>query len=88
MDVDMVEEVKERRGRSKCGDPDYKPKPFDILIDGELIRMSLEEFLAVKGISVENILEIEYSKVVAPRNEEDPALHDDWVSAVDGSSSR
>ena len=36
----------------------------------------------------EKILEIEYSKVVAPRKEEDPALHDDWVSAVDGSSSR
>ncbi|XP_028764508.1 ribosome biogenesis protein WDR12 homolog [Neltuma alba] len=71
-----------------AGDPDYKPEPFDILIDGELVRMSLEEFLVVKGISVEKILEIEYTKVVAPRKEEDPSLHDDWVSAIDGSSSR
>ncbi|KAF7822417.1 ribosome biogenesis protein WDR12-like protein [Senna tora] len=68
--------------------PDYKPEPFDFLIDGELVRMSLEEFLVVKGISVEKILEIEYTKAVAPRKEEDPSLHDDWVCAVDGSSPR
>ncbi|KAL6521746.1 hypothetical protein OROGR_018315 [Orobanche gracilis] len=30
--------------------------------------------------------EIEYFKTVAPRKEEEPSLHDDWVSAVDGSS--
>ncbi|KAG5084911.1 hypothetical protein JHK82_052308 [Glycine max] len=36
----------------------------------------------------ERILEIEYTRAVAPRKEEDPSLHDDWVSAVDGSSSR
>lgn len=35
----------------------------------------------------EKILEIEYTKAVAPRKEEDPSLHDDWVSAVSGSSS-
>ncbi|KAE9449363.1 hypothetical protein C3L33_18755, partial [Rhododendron williamsianum] len=34
----------------------------------------------------EKILEIEYVKAVAPRREEDPSLHDDWVSAVDGSN--
>lgn len=34
----------------------------------------------------EKVLEIEYIRAVAPRKEEDPLLHDDWVSAVDGSS--
>lgn len=34
----------------------------------------------------EKTLEIEYIKAVAPRKEEDPSLHDDWVSAVDGSN--
>ncbi|KAI5442797.1 ribosome biogenesis protein WDR12 homolog [Lathyrus oleraceus] len=67
---------------------DYESEPFDFLIDGEFVRMSLEEFLLAKGISAEKILEIEYTRVVAPRKEEDPSLHDDWVSAVDGSSSR
>ena len=36
----------------------------------------------------EKILEIEYIKVVAPRKEEEPSLHDDWVSSVDGSNPR
>ncbi|CAN7005564.1 unnamed protein product [Brassica rapa subsp. trilocularis] len=63
-----------------------KPEAFDFLIDGELIRMSLEQFLLAKGISAERTLEIEYIRAVAPRKEEKPSLHDDWVSAVDGSS--
>ncbi|WZY74934.1 ribosome biogenesis protein WDR12 homolog [Brassica napus] len=65
-----------------------KPEAFDFLIDGELIRMSLEQFLLAKGISAERTLEIEYIRAVAPRKEEKPSLHDDWVSAVDGSSPR
>ncbi|XP_065855380.1 ribosome biogenesis protein WDR12 homolog [Euphorbia lathyris] len=72
----------------KAGDPDWENHPFDFLIDGELIRMSLEQFLLVKGISAEKILEIEYLKAVVPRKEEEPSLHDDWVSAVDGSCTR
>lgn len=67
---------------------DWKTEPFDFLIDGELVRMSLEEFLLAKGISAEKILEIEYIRAVAPRKEEEDSLHDDWVSAVDGSNPR
>ncbi|PSR87723.1 Ribosome biogenesis protein [Actinidia chinensis var. chinensis] len=70
----------------QSGNADWKPEPFDFLINGELVRMSLEEFLLAKGISAEKILEIEYIKAVAPRKEEEPSLHDDWVSAVDGSN--
>jgi len=33
------------------GKDDWNPEPFDFLIDGELVRMSLEEFLLAKGIS-------------------------------------
>lgn len=40
------------------------------------------------GVSQEKVLEIEYIKAVVPRKEEQPSLHDDWVSAVDGSSPR
>ncbi|KAH1265396.1 Ribosome biogenesis protein WDR12 [Glycine soja] len=72
----------------QSNDADHQPEPFDFLIDGEFVRMSLEQFLLAKGISAERILEIEYARAVAPRKEEDPSLHDDWVSAVDGSSSR
>ena len=30
---------------------EFEPQPFDFLIDGELVRMSLEQFLLAKGIS-------------------------------------
>ena len=33
-------------------------------------------------------MEIECIKAVAPRKEEEPSLHDDWVSSVDGSDPR
>ncbi|KAF2299327.1 hypothetical protein GH714_031567 [Hevea brasiliensis] len=46
----------------KAGNPDWENEPFDFLIDGELVRMSLEQFLLAKGISAEKILEIEYIK--------------------------
>ncbi|XP_048328775.2 ribosome biogenesis protein WDR12 homolog [Ziziphus jujuba] len=69
-----------------AGNPEWVSEPFDFLIDGELVRLSLERFLLAKGISAEKILEIEYIKAVVPRKEEEPSLHDDWVSAVDGSS--
>lgn len=36
----------------------------------------------------EKVLEIEYIKVVAPGKQQDPLMHDDWVSAVDGSNPR
>ncbi|XP_033133920.1 ribosome biogenesis protein WDR12 homolog [Brassica rapa] len=44
-----------------------KPELFDFLIDGELIPMSLEQFLDAKGISGEMTLEIEYIRVVASK---------------------
>ncbi|KAH9676743.1 Ribosome biogenesis protein WDR12-like [Citrus sinensis] len=66
--------------------PEWKSEPFDFLVNGELVRMSLEQFLLAKGISAEKVLEIEYIKAVAPQKEEEPSLHDDWVSAVDGSN--
>ncbi|CAH9145400.1 unnamed protein product [Cuscuta epithymum] len=70
----------------KAGNDDWKSEPFDFLIGGEFIRMSLEEFLLAKNISAEKILDIEYIKAVVPRREEEPSVHDDWVSAVDGSN--
>uniref|UniRef100_A0A7N0T8E5 Ribosome biogenesis protein WDR12 homolog n=1 Tax=Kalanchoe fedtschenkoi TaxID=63787 RepID=A0A7N0T8E5_KALFE len=69
----------------KSRDSDWVAEPFDFLIDGELVRLSLEEFLVAKNISAEKVLEIEYIKAVVPRKQEEPLLHDDWVSAVDAS---
>ncbi|KAH9307100.1 hypothetical protein KI387_011504, partial [Taxus chinensis] len=64
-----------------------KPQPFDFLVEGELVRTSLENLMLIKGISAEKILNIEYILAVVPPKQEDPWLHNDWVSAVDGSNS-
>ena len=36
----------------------------------------------------ERVLELEYVKAVAPKKQDEPCPHDDWVSAVDGSNPR
>ncbi|GLJ38552.1 hypothetical protein SUGI_0785750 [Cryptomeria japonica] len=64
-----------------------KPQRFDFLVEGELVRTSLEKLLLIKNISAEKILNIEYILAVVPPNKEEPLLHKDWVSAVDGSCS-
>ncbi|XP_047069261.1 ribosome biogenesis protein WDR12 homolog [Lolium rigidum] len=69
-------------------EPDHQAQPFDFIVDGELVRMPLHQFLLAKGISAERVLELEYVKAVAPKKQEQPLPHDDWVSAVDGSNSR
>ncbi|KAK3140126.1 hypothetical protein QOZ80_5AG0396340 [Eleusine coracana subsp. coracana] len=69
-----------------AAEPDHQPQPFDFLVDNELVRMPLQQFLNAKGLSAERVLELEYVKAVAPRKQEEPRPHDDWVSAVDGSN--
>ncbi|TKW35674.1 hypothetical protein SEVIR_2G390300v4 [Setaria viridis] len=69
-----------------AAEPDHKAQPFDFLVDGELVRLPLQQFLLAKGITAERVLELEYVKAVAPRKQDKPCPHDDWVSAVDGSN--
>lgn len=64
------------------------PKPFDFLVDGELLRTSLENFLLSRKLSIESILTLEYIPAVLPPNLHTPHVHDDWVSSVDGSHAR
>lgn len=73
-------------GLLAAAEPDHHAQPFDFVVDGELVRLPLQQFLLAKGISAERVLELEYVKAVAPRKQEEPCPHDDWVSAVDGSN--
>lgn len=57
-------------------------RPFDFLVDGELLRKSLEAQLVEKGKSAETLLEIEYVPAVVPPEPKASIPHDDWVSAV------
>ncbi|PSN60399.1 microtubule-associated protein [Corynespora cassiicola Philippines] len=60
-----------------------KPIPFDILINGQFLRTSIDEFLTQNGISAETTLNIEYTRALVPPLNVTSFEHDDWVSAVD-----
>lgn len=57
--------------------------PFDILINGEFLRTSIDEFLTKNGINAESTLEVEYTRALVPPLNVTSFEHDDWVSAVD-----
>lgn len=58
---------------------------FDFLINGEFLHQSISDFLTEKSISAETVVEIEYVRKSTPPEPEDSLMHDDWVSAVQGS---
>ncbi|CAI6341571.1 unnamed protein product [Periconia digitata] len=63
--------------------PDAQPIPFDILINGQFLRTTIDEFLTQNGISSETTLDVEYARAFVPPLNVSSFEHDDWVSAVD-----
>ncbi|TFY57360.1 hypothetical protein EVJ58_g7071 [Rhodofomes roseus] len=59
-----------------------KPLPFDFLVRGEILRGTLAEWCAEKGIGEEETLEIEYFESVMPPQKMSTLPHEDWVSSV------
>jgi WD40 repeat protein len=57
--------------------------PFDILINGEFLRTTVDEFLTKNGINAETTLDVEYTRALVPPLNVTSFEHDDWVSAVD-----
>ncbi|KAK9450476.1 WD40-repeat-containing domain protein [Limtongia smithiae] len=60
-----------------------KPIPFDFLAGGELLRVSLLDYITSKGLSAENTLALEYTRSILPPTFLASYLHPDWVSSVD-----
>ncbi|KAH3661512.1 hypothetical protein OGAPHI_006359 [Ogataea philodendri] len=60
-----------------------KPVPFDFLIDGTLLKGSVEEYLVANGLSSEHSLDIEYTRAVLPPQFLASFNNDDWISAID-----
>lgn len=60
-----------------------KPIPFDFLIDGELLRTSLDEYLVKKGLSSETTLNLEYTRAILPPSYLSSFNNNDWVSSLD-----
>lgn len=64
------------------------PVPFDFLIDGVLLRLSLDDHLTKNGLSSEAFLNIEYTRAVLPPSFLASFNDEDWVSSVDTISAR
>lgn len=60
-----------------------KPIPFDFLINGELLRVSLQDYITSKGLSSESTIELEYTRSILPPTFLASYSHPDWVSSVD-----
>ena len=56
--------------------------PFDFIIAGELLRSSVHEHLASKGVSTEEVLVVEYIFLPSKPEEDETIPHEDWVSGV------
>ncbi|GAX79465.1 hypothetical protein CEUSTIGMA_g6906.t1 [Chlamydomonas eustigma] len=57
-------------------------RPFDFLINDELLRKSLQQHLLDNELSTEATLIIEYIPAVVPPQPKQSTPHDDWVSCV------
>ncbi|KAI6145001.1 WD40 repeat-like protein [Pisolithus tinctorius] len=64
------------------------PIPFDFLVHGEILRTSLAQWTAEKGVGEEETLEIEYFESVLPPQRLSSLPHEDWVSSVSCSISQ
>ena len=71
-DNDKEEEKQQRR-----------PIPFDFLIDGELLRTSLDDYLVKHGLSTEVSLDVEYTRAVLPPSFLASFSNEDWISSID-----
>lgn len=56
---------------------------FDFLIEGELLRSSIHDYITKKNISPESVIDIEYILQEESPKLSHSLLHDDWVSSVD-----
>ncbi|OCH94645.1 WD40 repeat-like protein [Obba rivulosa] len=59
-----------------------KPLPFDFLVRGEILRGTLGEWCAEKGVGEEETLDIEYFESVMPPQKMSSLPHEDWVASI------
>jgi len=64
------------------------PKPLDFIVEGQLVRGSLEKVILAKNISAETTVTVEYIPAVSPPSPEAQGEHNDWISSVDSTHSK
>lgn len=65
-----------------ASDSSYVARPFDFLVNGELLRTSIRKALARHSLSGEEVVTIEYVEDVPPPTPEPSGAHQDWLSAM------
>ncbi|KAG1674240.1 hypothetical protein FOA52_013860 [Chlamydomonas sp. UWO 241] len=63
-------------------------RPFDFIINDQLLRKSLHQHVLDNELSAESTLVVEYVPAVVPPKQQRSMPHDDWVSAVGACPSR
>ncbi|KAJ3261557.1 WD repeat-containing protein 12 [Boothiomyces macroporosus] len=58
------------------------PIPFDFIINGKFLRVSLDNYLNAHSLSTENTLKIEFVELSLPPSESSTIIQDDWISSV------
>ncbi|KAI8079593.1 WD40-repeat-containing domain protein [Gilbertella persicaria] len=61
-----------------------KPVLFDFLVEGQLLRKSIVDYLNAARLSTENVVTIEYVESMLPPVPLTAYQHDDWISSVSG----
>ncbi|KAK0087216.1 hypothetical protein PV325_001458, partial [Microctonus aethiopoides] len=61
---------------------DGKGIEFDFLVCSEFLRTSLCEHVTERGVSTEDVIDVEYLEKHPPPEPQDCLIHDDWVAAV------
>ncbi|QPG75174.1 hypothetical protein FOA43_002523 [Brettanomyces nanus] len=59
------------------------PVPFEFIIDGTMLKGSIQDYLVTKGLSAETFLTLEYTRAVLPPKFLASFSNEDWVSAID-----
>ena len=60
----------------------HQPRPFDFLLNGELLRGSLAKGLVRHGLTGEAVITLEYVECIPPPQPERACAHKDWISAL------
>ncbi|XP_014483139.1 PREDICTED: ribosome biogenesis protein WDR12 homolog [Dinoponera quadriceps] len=55
---------------------------FNFLISSQLLRTSLREHIVETGVSIEELIDVEYVEKYVTPEPQDCLIHDDWVSTV------
>lgn len=69
--------------KTDSDEEERKPIPFNFLINGELLRTSIEDYLVRNGLSSEAFLTIEYTRAILPPSFQASFNNEDWISSID-----